>query len=220
MLCLDFASGSHAAHAGMSHGASMSHEGMPMYFTWRARGPILFSFLTLDSTASYLLFLLVLATACAAREWLAIVRMRVESERLEAARLKLSSSSPAMRWFSYESLSSLLHALNMALAYAIMLSVMSYDACMFLVVLIASGGAHYWLNYARRGAMSSGSSNSGRSGATPRLASQHATIPEDDEEAFTERQGLTPGGRNALAAAESKKAAALAMHFTKDCCES
>lgn len=107
---------------------------MPMYFVPRTTGPLLFAWADVSSTGAYLTFGAVLALACAMREVLSAWRMQVETVNSQMAQLHsaaLPSPDSAGRLdqrfagsgvFSAPVLSSLLYALNMALAYGIMVS--------------------------------------------------------------------------------------------------
>jgi hypothetical protein len=124
------------------------HDGMPMFFTSRPySGPLLFRWVDLSSSRSYFLFALLLVLACVGREWLAVYRMELETANREAAAIARAaalhaspdSSIPSRGdrrvccgMLSAHTFASLLHAVNMALAYGIMVSRMK---CTLLAAL-------------------------------------------------------------------------------------
>jgi hypothetical protein len=115
-----------------------AHGGMPMFFSSRPySGPLLFRWADLSSSRSYFLFAVLLVLACVGREWLAVYRMELETANREAlaiARAAALHASPdssnlpradrrvCCGILSAHTFASLLHAVNMALAYGIMVS--------------------------------------------------------------------------------------------------
>jgi len=251
--------GDGAAAAG-AHVSSHDGMAMPMYFSTRPHsGPLLFPWSDLSTGPAYALFAVALVLACVAREYLAVYRMELEMANTEAAAIaqaaamhaapdaSLRNLEPPRRCcglLSSSTLASLLHAVNMALAYGIMLVVMSYDACLFALIILTAFFAH--LYFARP--VSPGSSAS-RVAASQRLTSRSPLVrmqqAQRDAEADEEARGLTSLGAGGASASSSlpfpslmlglsktnthsksppavdpRRSAALHLAMGRECCES
>jgi len=256
-------------HSGGGNGDhSMS---MTFYWPWSsnsAAGPLLFSFL--DPSASfwsYVCFCILLILACVGREWLAVIRVGVETEAVawrardaasspssssSASSTSLSSHHPSRHHHGWEAkttldagwrsiisppaLSSMLHAINMALAYLIMLVLMSFDGVFFLLIILSSGFAHFhFQNQHARSSHAMHDAFIAGSIPQPRQRGSNRLQPENDDEeeqtAFIHPNVDTgniqsPTSSNlthddaTIAAATYQKAARLHLAASRDCCES
>ena len=215
---------------------------MPMFFTLRMSGQLLFSFIDVTSSSGYLFFALLLSLACVLREYLHVYRLELEKDNADTqlfhtiasqqgvmhsddGTIRIESHRKCCGLITLPVLSSTLYALNMCLAYLIMLVVMSYDFTYFFLILVSSGVSHYYFQHLspRRRAESASSRTPSPSASMRNPYSSHHRRHEShtDEEVEqlapmihdTKRHGS--GGSTA-----ATKKAAMQLHITKDCCES
>ncbi len=248
----------HAASDGAStdhsgHGSANNAHSMPMFFsTVPFSGPLLFSWADITSTRSYSLFVLLLALACILREYLSMFRMEVELSRDNDAQSQHQQgmgSDPYLReppprccgLISAPMLASLLYGANMALAYGIMLVVMSYDVWLFFVIIASSVAAHFAFHRPPAAARAAHANRvmqqlSSRSPLVRALQDRRSDFAVASEE---EQRGLTGGAPSSSSSGRpgvpfpsvfpsvlrtpnpaQMRTAAMQMAATRECCES
>ena len=139
---------------------------MPMFFQFSfSAGPMLFPGLSVQSFSGFFILALGIAGLCLLKEWLYAWRVHkltsaaspsadsssatADSQPLLASRARAHSGPAAAARHAQEQLqhlrmlNSAVYGLNLALGYLVMLCLMSYNAGLFLVIVLASACGHF-----------------------------------------------------------------------------